>query len=325
MAYYNTGAVSLNSELIFRKLIDPLLRLIVFLGIGLLIGQILETTGWTGKLAYWVQPLTKWANLKDESAASFVTSFVSGIASNTLLMTYHQEGKISKNELVLTYLLNNGVPMFLLHLPTTFFLVISLAGKAGAIYLVITLLAAIIRSAIILVICRLKLPKACWIWSPLVEKTKFPDRRTMNVIWRKFKDRFLRVALYTTPIYVIVFLLNEYGLFKWMRLSLVNSISGDFLPVEAAGMIVFSLAAEFGAGMASAGALITTGALTEKQAAVALIVGTIVATPIRALRHQAPTHLGLFNIGLGSWLLALSQGFRIISLIMVTGIYILCF
>ncbi len=325
MAYWKVGSISISSDLILKKLVYPLVRLITFLGIGLLIGQILETTGWTRKLAYWVQPLTKWANLKDESAASFVTSFVSGIASNTLLMTYHQEGKLSKNELVLTYLLNSGVPMFLVHLPTTFFLVVSLAGKAGALYLIITLIAALMRSGVILVICRLRLPRACWSWSPLVDETVTSSRENIAAIWIKFKDRFFRVALYTAPIYVIVFLLNECGLFKWMRVSLANSVSDQFLPVEAAGMIVFSLAAEFGAGMAAAGALLSTGALTDKQAAVALIIGTIIATPVRTLRHQIPTHLGLFNIRLGTSLLALSQSFRILSLVLVTSIYVLLF
>ncbi len=322
IAYLRGGSGSFSPETISNKLIEPLIRLIIFLGIGLLVGQILETTGWTGKLARVVRPLTKWANLKDESAASFITSFVSGIASNTLLMTYYQEGKISRDELVLTYLLNNGVPMFLLHLPTTFFLVISLAGKAGLVYLAITLIAALFRSAMVLGICRLKLPKACWLWSPIIDESRVPSRKTLFAIWGKFKERFFRVALYTAPIYVIVFLLNEFGLFKWMRVGLANSISGQFLPVEAAGMVVFSLAAEFGAGMAAAGALISTGALTEKQAAVSLIIGTIVATPIRTLRHQLPTHLGLFNVGLGTRLLILSQSLRIFSLILVTGLYL---
>jgi hypothetical protein len=319
------GPVLLNASSIQAKLVDPLMRLIMFLGIGLLVGQALETTGWTSKLAKWVRPMTTWANLKDESAASFVTSFVSGIAANTLLVTYYQENKISRKELVLTYLLNNGVPMFLLHLPTTFFIVVSLAGKSGAIYLILTLVASLLRSATILGICRLKLPRACWMWSPIIDESEVSSERTIAKIWNKFKDRFLRVALYTAPIYAIVFLLNEYGLFKWMRHGLAGSISGELIPVEAAGMVIFSLAAEFGAGMAAAGALLSTGALTEKQAAIALIVGTIISTPIRTLRHQVPTHLGLFNVALGTRLLALSQGFRVISLIVVTSVYAVFF
>lgn len=320
-ACLSVGNVSISPQSLQKKLLEPLVRLILFLGIGLFVGQVLESTGWTTHLARWVRPMTKWGNLKDESAASFVTSFVSGIGANTLLMTFYQEGKISRNELILTYLLNNGFPMFLLHLPTTFFLVVSLAGKAGAIYLALTLSAALLRSFLILIICRLKLPKACWLWSPIVPDKKNTTQKTATKIWIKFKDRFFRVALYTVPIYAIVFLINEYGLFTWMRQGLASSVAAELVPVEAAGMIIFSLAAEFGAGMAAAGALLSTGALTDKQAAVALVVGTIIATPIRTLRHQLPTHLGLFNIALGSKLLALSQSLRVVSLIFVTAIY----
>lgn len=324
-ASLNIGNVTLNRTIIETKLLYPLMRLIIFLGIGLLIGQILESTGWTVKIARWVRPVTKWSNLKDESAASFVTSFVSGIAANTMLVTFHQEGKIARNELILTYLLNNGLPMFLLHLPTTFFLVVSLAGMAGAVYIGITFMAALLRSVIILAICRFRLPKTCWLWSPVFGEKPVGSERTMTKIWKKFRDRFVRVALYTAPIYVIVFLLNEYGLFKWMRISLAGSVSAILLPVEAAGMVAFSLATEFGAGMAAAGALLSTGALTTKQAAVALIIGTILATPIRTLRHQVPTHLGLFDVGLGTKLLALGQGFRVMTLVLVTACYVKLF
>lgn len=324
-AYFSVVEIKLDFESIQSKLITPLIRLMIFLGIGLLFGQLLETTGWTSKLAELARPMTKWANLKDESAASFVSSFVSGIAANTMLVTFHQNGRISRKEVTLTYLLNNGIPMFLLHLPTTFFLVVSLAGRSGAIYLAVTMTAALLRSGLIIVLCKFQLRDTRIVEGRMFEAPKIPPNQSLSRIWVKFRDRFVRVALYTAPIYVIVFLLNEYGLFKWMRHGLASSLLGDFIPVEAASMIVFSLTAEFGAGMAAAGALISTGALTEKQAAIALVIGTIVATPVRTIRHQLPTHLGLFNIALGTRLLVLSQGLRVISLIFVTFIYAILF
>ena len=43
--------VSLNAQTIFFKLLWPLVRLMMFITIGLLIGQIIEATGWTKTLA----------------------------------------------------------------------------------------------------------------------------------------------------------------------------------------------------------------------------------------------------------------------------------
>ena len=53
----------------------------------------------------------------------------------------------------------------------------------------------------------------------------------------------------------------------------------------------------------------------------ALVLGNIVATPIRALRHQLPTHVGIFSPKLGTELLLLSQGLRLLSLLLVAVPY----
>jgi hypothetical protein len=91
--------------------------------------------------------------------------------------------------------------------------------------------------------------------------------------------------------------------------------------VEAASVVIFSVAAEFTSGMAAAGALMDAGALSVPQVVIALILGTLVATPIRALRHQLPSHMGIFSPALGTQLLFLSQGLRIASLLLVTVPY----
>jgi len=238
-------------------------------------------------------------------------------------MTFYQDGKITRQEVTLTYLLNNGLPLFLLHLPTTFFLTASLAGKAGMVYVIVTLAAAVIRSFGVLCYCRFKLPETYWLWSPIVDESEVKKDRTVTRILVKFRDRFDRVVLYTFPIYIMVFLLNQWGLFKLLRSNFSAWLSGGFFPFEAAGMIIFSLAAEFGAGMATAGALLEHGELTTKQAVLGLIAGTIIATPLRALRHQFATQVGLFNMRLGTELILLGQGLRIMSIVAVTSCYVI--
>jgi hypothetical protein len=49
----------------------------------------------------------------------------------------------------------------------------------------------------------------------------------------------------------------------------------------------------------------------------ALILGNVVATPIRAMRHQLPSHAGIFTPKLGTQLLLISQGLRLGSLALV--------
>ena len=109
----------------------PLLRIVLFIGAGLLVGQVLEGSGYSARLGRLVRPLVRWTRLPVESGLSFVAAFVSGITANSLLYTAWQEGKIDRKALIMSNLLNSSLPVFLVHLPTTFFIVTSLVGRAG--------------------------------------------------------------------------------------------------------------------------------------------------------------------------------------------------
>jgi hypothetical protein len=321
LGLHDTAGLSLTPHWVADKLVHPLVRLLCYLAAGLLIGQTVEALGWTRWLARLVSPLTRWGHLSDDSAGPFVASFVSGIVANTMLMGLFQETRITRRELVITYMVNNGLPIFLVHLPTTFVIAVSMAGGAGLVYLSITLTAACCRSIAALVYGRCKLPPPPYHRAVIPDQLPPSRRAQISSIARAFRSRFVRLVLFTVPIYILVMLLNKWGLFAWLRVTTSQWVATDVFPIEAGGVVIFALAAEFSSGMAAAGALMAEGALSVKQAAIALILGTIVATPVRAIRHQLPTHAGIFNLSLGSELLLLSQAARITSLLIVTAAY----
>jgi hypothetical protein len=308
----------LSAGKLYQHLGSPLVRLLLYMGVGLLMGQAIESLGWAAKLGGWTAPVLRWGHLKRESGAAFTAAFFSKILANTMLWTFYQEEKISRQEMTLTYLFNGGLPVYLLHLPTTFFIILPLTREAGLIYLGLTGIAALLRSAVLLLYGRWRLPvevdpePGLAMPSPPVRKEKISQE-----IWRKFRRRFSRVVLFTLPIYFLIFLVNDWGLFKWLRETTASHAVLGFLPVEAASVVIFSVAAEFTSGMAAAGAFLQTGTLTVHQTVLALVLGNIVATPIRALRHQLPSHIGIFSPGLGTKLLLLSQGLRLLSLVLV--------
>jgi len=86
-------------------------------------------------------------------------------------------------------------------------------------------------------------------------------------------------------------------------------------------VLMFSVAAEFTSGMAAAGAFLQAGVLTVPQTVLALVLGNIVATPIRALRHQLPANVGIFSPKVETELLLLGQGLRLLSLVLVAAPY----
>jgi hypothetical protein len=310
-------APRLSASRIFHQLIEPLARLLAFMAVGLLVGQAIESLGWGAKLGRWLAPILRWGRLKAESGAAFTAACFSGLLANTMLITFYHEGRLSRQEMTISYLFNNGLPVYLLHLPTTFFIILPLTREAGLIYLGLTLGAAVLRSAGILVFSRWRFRAAADAAPEAVTAPAPPRNSARAEIWRKFRRRFSRVALYTLPIYVAIFMVNDLGLFQWLR-NQASHMALGFLPMEAASVVIFSVAAEFTSGMAAAGALLASGALTVKQTVLALVLGNIVATPVRALRHQLPSHAGIFSPRLGAQLLLFSQGLRLVSLVLVT-------
>ena len=96
----------------------------------------------------------------------------------------------------------------------------------------------------------------------------------------------------------------------------------SFLKPQMMGIIIFHLAAELGPALGAAGSLLQEGALTSHEIIVALLVGNIVSTPMRAIRHQLPAYSGFYRPTMALWLIIINQGLRAISMIAVTVIYV---
>jgi len=313
-------------DTVWRRMLVPLARLMAFITLGLAVGQMIEAAGWTDKIGRLGAPLFRFARLGPQCSAAFSTAFISGTAANAMLYEFWQDGKISRHQLILTNLASQ-LPAFFLHLPTTVFIVLPLTGWAGGLYFILTFLAALIRLAVVLLWGRFRQMGNDQAWAQQDPGRPSRDKRrgVLKAIGEKLPGRLTTVATYVVPIYIAVFLLNSAGVFDWTRQWLAHWVSDRFVPVEALSLVVLSFAAEFTSGFAAAGAMLQEGVITAKQAVMALLVGNVVAFPIRALRHQLPRLMGIFAPKLGLQILLLGQGFRIISLILVGGAYYLLF
>ena len=143
------GLNHINLNAFLTKLLWPLCRLMFFISFGLIIGQIIESSGWTRILGAWAGPVFRFGNLNAQCSAAFTTAFFSGVAANSMLLSFYKEERISRKQLFLTNFINQ-FPAYFLHLPTTFFIVIPLTGRAGILYFVVTFLAVLLRTAIFL-------------------------------------------------------------------------------------------------------------------------------------------------------------------------------
>jgi hypothetical protein len=305
-------------------LIWPLGRLIVFIALGLLIGQVIEASGWTKKLALLAGPLFRFGNLGNQCSAAFTAAFFSGVAANAMLLDFFKEDTISRRQLFLSNFINQ-LPAFFLHLPTTFFIVIPLTGWAGALYFLITFLAVVLRTILILCYGHLVLSSSVPESGIAEETLPTKGKKTPSEIWKRVKSRLPRrlsgIVVYVVPIYILVFAANSMGMFKTLREALTGYVVTTFMPMESLSVIILSFAAEFTSGFAAAGALLEAGVLTVKQTVVALLAGNVLAFPVRALRHQLPRYMGIYSPKMGTQILLMGQGIRVTSIIIVGIIY----
>ncbi len=315
-----------------KKLGIPLFRLIMFISIGLLAGQLIESLGWTKQVAVLARPFFRFSNLGNRCSAAFTTAFISGATANAMLLGFYEDKKISKMQLFLSNYINQ-FPAFFLHLPTTVFIVLPLTGYAGALYFIITFLATLFRTICFLIFGRLYL-KGYLDHDPERFNTEFPQTKNKIVkenkkdiaaiiknIKSKLPGRIINIIIWVLPIYTLVFILNSNGFFDYLNKSLAGVVTLTIMPVESLSVVILSFAAEFTSGFAAAGALMDAGIITIKQTVIALLLGNILAFPIRALRHQLPRYMGIFSPKMGLQLLLSGQIFRVLSIILMGTLY----
>ncbi len=309
---------------LWTKLLMPLLRLCVFIGFGLAVAQMIEARGWTRRFGVLARPLFSFANLGERCSAAFTTAFFSGVSANAMLVDFYQERKISRQQVFLTNFINQ-LPAFFLHLPTTFFIILPLTGVAGLLYLLLTLLAVVLRVIAFAVYGRFFIqPMAqtdTYVSAPEKRAAPNSNERPWDLIKHRLPGRYANILMYVVPIYVAIYFINALGVFRLLRQWLADVMTVNFIPVEALSIVILSFVAEFTSGFAAAGALLDQGVITIKQTVLALIAGNILAFPVRALRHQLPRYMGIFQPKMGLQILLLGQGFRVVSLILVAVMF----
>lgn len=316
---------SLNLSHLIDKLFLPLARLSAFIILGLVVGQIIESTGWTQYLARLAGPLFRYSNLGPQCSAAFTFAFVSGIASNSMLYTAFDNQQIKKNHVYLANLINQ-LPAYFLHLPTTFFIIVPLTGKAGLIYFALTFSATLLRTFSFVLFGHFFIqPPTVSAASVTTENKSKNKTGIIDTLKIKLPRRILGIGVWVLPVYGFVFLATETGLFDKANQLVGSLFVSGFVPVEALSVVILSFAAEFTSGFAAAGALLNAGVITVKETVIALIIGNIIAFPLRALRHQLPRYIGIFSPKMGTQILLLGQLCRIFSFIAVTTVYWLLF
>lgn len=310
---------------IWPQILLPIARLSFFITLGLFIANFIESLNWTHRLAFLVRPLLKAGRLSAVTGASFSVAFISGVSSNTMLAEAFDKGQMSRTELFLANLFNT-VPRFFLHLPTVFFLTAPMIRTGAFFYVGLTFTAALLQTALVVVSGRLLLPaRDDSATLDLPRQDRIGWRQALVKSFKRLKKRIGKVLLFMAPVYILFFLLNKYGLFTRLEHYIADQAWFlAWLNPQSLGIVVMQVTTEFSAGLAAASALLAENSLTTKEVVLALLVGNILSTPIRAIRHQLPYYAGIYSPQLALQLIAASQLARTLCiLLLMIGFYYL--
>lgn len=304
----------------------PLCRLLLGLAAGLLIANLLESLRWTDFLAKITTPISRLGHLGPASTSAFALAFISSTAANGLLSEKYDQGVISLRELVIASMFN-GLPSFLTHTPAIFFLAWPALGSAACAYVGLTLTATLIKLGITILLGRIILATPDNSAMSEVIQTKparLPQRLRagMRQAWQRFCRRMPKMILATAPIYLLVYYAQSRGLFNIMENWLADHLSWlAIVKPQALGIVILQLAAEMGAALGAAGAALQEGALAPRDVVLAMLAGNVLATPIRALRHQFPAYAGFYRPGTAIAMITANQSLRGACMIAVIIIY----
>ncbi|MGE4423898.1 MAG: hypothetical protein AB7D39_16495 [Pseudodesulfovibrio sp.] len=346
--------LDLSWPVLWNGLFWPLIRLTFYISVALMVGILIESLRWTRYAAKLADPLARRARLKDISAASFTMAFFSGITANTMLADAHEKGELSDRELILSNLFNS-LPTYFLHLPTIFFIASPFIGSAAYTYVGLTALASVLRTMGIVFAGKFLLPplppgclpcrlaelegenkrrvKITWQRLKrrpgpvvLIARRRLSANlgRALKQAWRRFLKRLPKILYVTCPVYTLFFVLKQLGLFAWIQSALAGGVPlFTFLPPEALSIVAFHMAAEFTAGLAVASALIADTSLTQVQVILALMLGNVLSSPVRAFRHQFPYYAGIFRPRMAFKLILYNQVSRSLAIALVGAVYAL--
>lgn len=269
---------------------------------GIVLMELFIELGWIQRLSFVTAPFMRFAHLREEVGVSFLASFGSPTAGNSMVAGLNKKGLIDRRETIIASLITS--------FPSTFIIVrdlspvvIILLGTTGLIYLGIVVAVGFLRTAITLVAGRVLLsPKNPAVVRQEIKRKKFSEAFTnaLRVSWTPLRRVIPTMAVTA----VIVFQLIDIGFFDMISVYLKNFTLPGYLPNEALPVIAAWFASNI-AAYTIASRLLTEGIMSSKEIVIALLAGRVLSSIVR-LRYTIPYYTGIFSPRLGLEIMLLS-------------------
>ena len=273
-------------------------RAIAFITIGVLLANIIVETGILARFGVLTAGICRISNLSHRSVLSLLTCIMSSTSGKSMLAEFYNRGEVGRTETVLTVVMSTfpvvvGESLFRVHAP----IAIGLLGPAvGGTYVALTLFAAFIQTLGALIASRVLLSRTR---SDVVVEPSKQEPIALNwQIIKKGAEQAYPTLRKIVPILLVSMLTIEALLNLGLDVYIAQAFSPILNLLGLPGDVIYALIAQFlhfSAGYAAIHTMLLEGVVTEKQAILTLLIGSMVVITMIYVKYSFSMYVSLFG------------------------------
>lgn len=300
-------------------------RLFIMVGIAACLGALMEARQWYRYLGKGLIKITQKARLPEIIGLAMPIALYSSVGANSMLVASHKNGEIPTSALITGGMANSYLTHFS-HSVRVMYPVIALIGIAGIGFFVIQLLGGFLLICGCFIVHRyickskeqdeqdlshLKLaPKEPLAWKPALKQSVL---RTLAILFR--------MAYITVPLMLGTEWIIKSGMLDFWEEAVPYQVA-KFFPAELIAIVI----AQIGGLIQSASVsshFLAENMVNHAQILLAMLVASAIGNPIRTLRRNLPTALGIFPVSAALIIVFSMQFARLLITILGSALVIL--
>lgn len=308
-----TGSPSMRSRTIayFMKM-TPTVVMATFLG------SVFELRNWIRWMHRILKPLVSLGRLPHLSGVTMVMALFSNKSAGAMLSGALSDDEISRASLRTTAMCNSYIA-YLSHSLRIAWPTVAAAGSAGFFYFGIQFTTGFLIILVAVLIHRVRFHQEKEIESTVVQKESersIPGwKETFTRAGMRTIKLMSRLLLISIPSYLIVLHLSAKGVFSLWQKMLPEQMA-EYFPAEVLAITVGMLGGIINAATLG-GAFIESGELGTLQVVFAMLIGSAMGNPIRTIRRNLPSALGIYHPKDGLFIVGIMQGARFVTVLLV--------
>lgn len=294
----------------FFRVLDYALPILGMIFVGLIGTSMLMELGLMQKFSRLVSPIFAHTNLPETCASAFVVSIGSTVAGNSMLSQEKKENCLDDREVLLCAMMNS-TPAYFRELFTYQIPIVlpALGLVVGGFYSLVFVVTAVFKILLIAVASKLLLKGNSCRAPETQKKEKVSLKTTFIRAFRKEFRAFLKIAGVYLVATSIIFVLQDrraFEIFSVLPLAELFKI-----PPESIVPLTSYVASPI-LGISLLGPMIHSGEITNIQAMIVLMLGSMFMLPIFAIRSQLPGKVAIFGTKLGFQIVGYSTAISVL-------------